>query len=159
MMLEMGMELPSEEDGWDDETRDDVTEGDRAFVKFLRGLVDAEAEMEAAGECSGDAEDGMKAAMRAVERLDPKPEVVAWASELVKAVSFIVLYSSKTSLNSVVSIFVENSSKASSHIANNGSKTFITSWPHCGPDWKFQKRRSRRLSNGTKAARKSLFWQ
>ncbi|CCO37706.1 Anaphase spindle elongation protein 1 [Rhizoctonia solani AG-1 IB] len=85
MMLEMGMELPSEEDGWDDETRDDVTEGDRAFVKFLRGLVDAEAEMEAAGECSGDAEDGMKAAMRAVERLDPKPEVVAWASELVKA--------------------------------------------------------------------------
>ncbi|KAF8686416.1 Microtubule associated protein (MAP65/ASE1 family) [Rhizoctonia solani] len=85
MMLEMGMELPSEEDGWDDESRDDVTEGDRAFVKFLRGLVDAEAEMEAAGECSGDAEDGMKAAMRAVERLDPKPEIVAWSSELVKA--------------------------------------------------------------------------
>ncbi|CAE6385895.1 unnamed protein product [Rhizoctonia solani] len=85
MMLEMGMELPSEEDGWDDESREDVTEGDRAFVKFLRGLVDAEAEMEAAGECSGDAEDGMKAAMRAVERLDPKPEIVAWSSELVKA--------------------------------------------------------------------------
>ncbi|CAE7185344.1 unnamed protein product [Rhizoctonia solani] len=85
MMLEMGMDLPSEEDGWDDETRDDVTEGDRAFVKFLRGLVDAEAEMEAAGECSGDAEDGMKAAMRAVERLDPRPEIISWATELVKA--------------------------------------------------------------------------
>ncbi|KAG8730219.1 hypothetical protein FRC11_007237 [Ceratobasidium sp. 423] len=85
MMLEMGMELPSEEDGWDDETRDDVTEGDRAFVRFLRGLVDAEAEMEAAGECSGDAEDGMKAAMRAVERLDPRPEILSWSSELVKA--------------------------------------------------------------------------
>ncbi|CAE6441529.1 unnamed protein product [Rhizoctonia solani] len=85
MMLEMGMDLPSEEDGWDDESRGDVTEGDRAFVRFLRGLVDAEAEMEAAGECSGDAEDGMKAAMRAVERLDPKPEILAWASELVKA--------------------------------------------------------------------------
>ncbi|CAE6472496.1 unnamed protein product [Rhizoctonia solani] len=85
MMLEMGMELPSEEDGWDDESRDDITEGDRAFVRFLRGLVDAEAEMEAAGECSGDAEDGMKAAMIAVERLDPKPEILTWASELVKA--------------------------------------------------------------------------
>ncbi|KAJ1305438.1 hypothetical protein OPQ81_000448 [Rhizoctonia solani] len=84
MMLEMGMELPSEED-WDDENREDVTEGDRAFVRFLRGLVDAEAEMEAAGECSGDAEDGMKAAMRAVERLDPKPEILSWSSELVKA--------------------------------------------------------------------------
>ncbi|CAE6433798.1 unnamed protein product [Rhizoctonia solani] len=85
MMLEMGMDLPSEEDGWDDESRDDVTEGDRAFVRFLRGLVDAEAEMEAAGECSGDAEDGMKAAMRAVERLDPKLEILTWSSELVKA--------------------------------------------------------------------------
>ncbi|KAH7337979.1 microtubule associated protein-domain-containing protein [Rhizoctonia solani] len=85
MMLEMGMDLPSEEDGWDDESREDVTEGDRAFVRFLRGLVDAEAEMEAAGECSGDAEDGMKAAMRAVERLDPKLEILTWASQLVKA--------------------------------------------------------------------------
>jgi hypothetical protein len=88
LMLEMGMELPSEEDGWDDETREDVTEGDRTFVKFLRGLVDAEAEMEAAGECVGDAEDGMRAAMRAVERVEPRPEILAWAAELVSTVRF-----------------------------------------------------------------------
>jgi hypothetical protein len=83
-MLEMGMALPSEEEGWED-----GDEGDRVFVKFLKGLGEAEAEMEANGERigEGDADDGMKAAIRAVEGVEPKLSIIAWATELVSAVS------------------------------------------------------------------------
>ncbi|KAG8702308.1 hypothetical protein FRC09_004809 [Ceratobasidium sp. 395] len=82
LMLEMGMALPSEEDGWEN-----GDEGDQVFVKFLRGLGEAEAEMEANGEKigEGDADDGMKAAMRAVEGVVPKVSIISWATELVSA--------------------------------------------------------------------------
>lgn len=91
LMLEMGMALPSEEEGWDDDgnggLREDVTEGDRVFVRFLRGLAEAETEMEMAGESEGDGDDGMKAAMRAVEGVEPKVSILSWATELVSTVS------------------------------------------------------------------------
>ncbi|QRV78639.1 microtubule associated protein (ASE1) [Ceratobasidium sp. AG-Ba] len=80
LMLEMGMTLPCEEDGWDNSG----DEGDQVFVKFLKGLGEAEAEMEASGEPMGE-DDGMKAAMRAVEGVVPKVEIVSWATELVSA--------------------------------------------------------------------------
>ncbi|KAG8704395.1 hypothetical protein FRC08_002252 [Ceratobasidium sp. 394] len=82
LMLEMGMALPCEEDGWEN-----GDEGDQVFVKFLRGLGEAEAEMEANGEVVGEngADDGMKAAMRAVEGVVPKVSIIAWATELVSA--------------------------------------------------------------------------
>lgn len=92
LMLEMGMALPSEEEGWDDDgqggMREDVTEGDRVFVRFLRGLAEAETEMEMAGEGEGDGDDGMKAAMRSVEGVEPKVSIIAWATELVSTVSY-----------------------------------------------------------------------
>ncbi|KAG8744287.1 hypothetical protein FRC10_010450 [Ceratobasidium sp. 414] len=82
LMLEMGMALPCEEDGWEN-----GDEGDQVFVKFLKGLGEAEAEMEANGEVVGEngEDDGMKAAMRAVEGVVPKVSIIAWATELVSA--------------------------------------------------------------------------
>ncbi|KAG9126321.1 hypothetical protein FRC07_003920 [Ceratobasidium sp. 392] len=82
LMLEMGMALPCEEDVWEN-----GDEGDQVFVKFLAGLGEAEAEMEANGETVGEggADDGMKAALRAVEGVVPKVSIISWATELVSA--------------------------------------------------------------------------